>query len=51
MMEILHSLFESDGYEQTNDDGCNMDEEVFPSVDRLVGSVNMPHPSHSSGPP
>ena len=51
MMEILHSLFESDGYEQTNDDGCNMDEEVFPSVDRLVGSVNMSHPSHSSGPP
>jgi hypothetical protein len=36
MMEVLHRLFQANGYQQPNNDGCNMDEEVFPGADRLV---------------
>jgi len=43
VMKEFHRLLQANGYEQPNDDGCNMDEEVLPGVDRLVRSVNIEH--------
>jgi hypothetical protein len=40
MVEVLHGLFQSHGYQETNDDGGNMKDEAFPTVDRFVRYVN-----------
>jgi hypothetical protein len=43
MVEVLHGLFQSHGYQKPNDDGCNMKDETFPSVNRFVRCVNVEH--------
>ena len=43
VMEQLHCLFQTNGYQQPNNDGGNMDEEVFPTADRLMECVNIEH--------
>ena len=43
MMDDLDSLFQRDSDEQADDDGRDMDEEVFPSVNAFVGSVDVEH--------
>jgi hypothetical protein len=43
MVEELDGLLQSDGNEQADDDGRDMDEEVFQGVDGFVGSVDVEH--------
>jgi hypothetical protein len=43
VVEGLDGLLEPDGDEQTDDDRCNMDEEVFPRVRGLVRRVDVEH--------
>ena len=38
MVEVLHSLLQPDSDQQTNDDGRDVDEKVFPRMDGLVGA-------------
>jgi hypothetical protein len=51
MVKKLDSLLESDGYEQSDDDGRDMDEEVLPGVGCFMGSVDVEHyfPCSDSG--
>jgi hypothetical protein len=37
MVEVLHSLLQPRSDQQTNDDGRDVDEKVFPRMDGLVG--------------
>jgi hypothetical protein len=39
----LDRLFESDSNQEPDHDRSDMDEEAFPCVNRLVGSVNIEH--------
>ena len=43
MVEQLHRLFQAYCYQQPDNDGCNMDEEIFPATDRLVKCVDIEH--------
>ena len=43
VMNVLDSLFKTDGDEQTDDDGDDVDEEVFPGVGGFVGWVDVEH--------
>jgi hypothetical protein len=43
MVEVLHGLFQTHGYQQPNDDGCNMKAETLPCVNRFVRCVNVEH--------
>lgn len=43
VIDGLNGLLERDGDEQTDDDGRNVNEKVFPGMDRLVRSVNIEH--------
>jgi len=43
MMEVFDGLLETDGDEQTDDDGRDVDEEVFPGVGGFVGRVDVEH--------
>ncbi len=43
MMEELNSLLESDGDEQANDNGGDVDEEVAPGVNRMMGWMDVEH--------
>ena len=43
MVKVLDGLLEADGDAEADNDGCDMDEEVAPGVDRGMGSVNVDH--------
>jgi hypothetical protein len=43
MMKEFDRLLETDGDEQSNDDGRYVNEEVLPCVDGFVGSVDFEH--------
>jgi hypothetical protein len=43
MVEVLHGLFQSHGYQKPNDDSCDMKDETFPGVNRFVRRVNFKH--------
>ncbi len=43
MVEVFDGLLEADGDEQADDDGGDVDEEVFPSVGGFVGRVDVEH--------
>src|SRR5580692_3560631 len=43
MMEELDRLLEADCDEEANGYRCDVDEEIFPGVDDLVGSVDVKH--------
>ena len=40
---VLDSLFEANSNEQTDDDSGEVDKEGFPSMEDLLGSVNVEH--------
>jgi hypothetical protein len=41
MMDRFNCLFEAEGDQQTDANRCDVDKEVFPSVDQLVGCVHV----------
>jgi hypothetical protein len=41
MVDELNRLLETDGDDEADDDGGDVDEEVFPGVDGLVGRVDV----------
>jgi hypothetical protein len=41
MMDIFHGLFEAYGYEEADDDGGDMDEEVVPGAGGMVWRVDV----------
>jgi hypothetical protein len=43
LMKVLHGLFESDGDQEADDDGGDVDEEVAPGVGGVVGWVYVEH--------
>ena len=43
VMKEFHCLLQANGYEQPNDDGCNMKAETLPCVNRFVRCVNVEH--------
>lgn len=43
MMEVLHGLFQSHRYQQSNDDSCNMNDEPFSGVNRSMRWVYVEH--------
>jgi hypothetical protein len=43
MMEMLDCLFKADCNEKPDDDRHNVNEEIFPSMHRLVGSMDFEH--------
>jgi hypothetical protein len=43
MVDELDGLLEADGDEQADDDGGDVDEEVFPGVGGFVGRVYVEH--------
>ena len=42
-MEGLHRLFETNGDEQADHNGCNVNEKTFPGMHGLVRSVDIEH--------
>lgn len=43
MVEELDSLFQTDGDDQADDDGGNVNQKILPRMDSLVGSVHVEH--------
>jgi hypothetical protein len=41
LMDPLHGLLQADGDDETDDDGGDVDEEVFPGVGGFVGRVDV----------
>src|SRR6202011_5175231 len=43
VVQELDSLFKADGDDQANEDGGNVNQEILPRMDGLVGSVRIKH--------